>query len=375
MRQWNALMVGLALAALTAPVAAQGLADERIQKQLDTVVNFEATNLPIEGVFSQLGSKAGIPFVVDADTLQFLPYGSQTSLDVRFKDVRLRDALTKLLAEQALTWHVDDGSVHVVPTASLYRMNRRATFDELALLSKIQTTRLESSEKGKAPLEQLREATGSSSLRLVWHVDGDQDAALRRAEFRLPGPAVDWLDMLTHGQDWTWYLSGDTLMVLPRAQQVQRQLQTRTSLRHRGAKLVDVLLELAETARVDLKMEPGVLTYLPEQTRENVNLIMADATVEQALEVISGATGLQFTTVSQGIRVTASESLKSQPTMVQAPERKRPPFFLKLSIPFGDGTAEVFYPADDLPEDVATAILKKRGDLIEAIRKDLPTAP
>ncbi|MFP4354567.1 MAG: STN domain-containing protein [Phycisphaerae bacterium] len=362
----------LALLAVTAFASAQDITEAQIQKQLDKTIQFSVENMPIEGVFSSLGDEAGLRFELPADTLDFLPYGSQTNLDVKFKNVRLRDALDQLLASQALTWKIQDGKIAIVPTPSLYRMSRRPSFDELQLLAKLHTTRLEPSEKAGDPIQQLRKATGVESLAMMWHLEVPRQDAFRRAEFKLPGPTSDWLDMACHGHGATWYLAGDAIVVLPMEKQIHRQLQTRTSIEAQGRKLIDVLRQLTDAARVEMDPQPGVFALLPESTRDSVSLRMNDVTVEQALKVISGATGLVFTPTAKGVAVEASEFLKQQARAESdTPRRKRPPFFLKVSIPTSEGNVEVFYPADDLPEELVEKILKRREALIEQLGQEL----
>lgn len=366
------MLSAMLILAVSATAAAQGLTEARIQQALDKDIEFLAEDLPIEGVFNALGEKADLQFVVHADTLDHLPYGSQTRLDVEFRNVRLRDALTELLDSQALDWQIRQGQIYILPSPSLYRMNRRPSFDELSLLSKLHTTRLEPSSKGTAPMDQLRKATGVDSLAIAWHIQADRKDVLRRAEFKLPGPANEWLNMVCHGNDATWYLAGDTIVVLPRAEQARRQMQTRTSVQIRGQKLVHVLRDLADKARLELRLEPGVLTLLPDATRESVNLAMQDVSIAQALEVISGATGLVFEPVSGGIAVQASDYLKSRPVDSDPqPRRKRPRFFLKVAMQTDRGNAEIFFPADELPDDLVEKVLKRRQELIEQLDEEL----
>jgi hypothetical protein len=363
------LLVGTVL---VSTAAAQILDEATLQKKLDTTLDFEASNMPIEGVFAKLSQQTGVRFVVTPDALDMLPYGSQTRLDVEFQQVRLREAIDRILAEQALDWQIRDGKIQVVPSAPLKRMIHRPSFDELSLLSAILSTRLEKGDSPASALEQLREATGEPDLRIAIHVPAEEEELLRRAQFRLPGTGRQWLDTMTHGKGWTWYLAGDTLVVLARKAQIQRQMQSRVTLRYRGAKLVDVLLELASAAGARLHLQPGVLSLLPETQRENLNLIMAEATVDQALEVISGATGLVFEVVDDGIMVSASEFLTNQPVVQASPKRERPPFFVKESMKLGSSSVEIFYPADELPEDVIEKVLAHRKEMIENLRKLQP---
>jgi hypothetical protein len=316
-----------------------------------------------------------VGFLIGQEVYAALPYGDQTRLSVRLRNVTLRKALSPMLAPQAMEWTVERGGVRIVPAPALLRMNRRATYDELVVLGKIHSERMLPTEKAGSVIEQLRKATGSRELNLFFHVKADQPAALKRAERQLPSPAAAWLDMLCHGQGWTWYLWGDDIMVVEKKAQVQRQLQRQVTLRYESTELISVLLDLARMARVQLTMDPGVMDLVPEQTQKNFNLVMAKATVAQALEVISGATGLEFSTHPDGIRAEASEALiKRAPGAADAAQRKVP-FFIKRSVRLADGsTVELLIRPDDLPKEVAEAIEAERARLVQLIaQKFRPT--
>ena len=115
----------------------------------------------------------------------------------------------------------------------------------------------------------------------------------------------------------------------------------------------------------------GVMNLLPNEMLENFNLVIADATIDQVLEVISGATGLEFVRVPEGIRVEASETLKeaaSTPDSRRGRRRQRPPFFVRMSLPGPeDTTIEVFIRGDELPEDVVRKIQAEKEKLIEKL--------
>jgi hypothetical protein len=369
MRSAVCLSTVLVLLAVGAPSGA--LADEiALQKALDSPVDFAVTDAPIAGVFARLGKATGVKFVIDDDTLAALPYGSQTRLDVTMKRVRLRNGLDRLLAQQALRWRAEDETVRIVPSEALYRVGRRATYEELATLGKIHSVKLQPTSAAGSAMDQLRKATGSKELNLFFHLKTDREAAVKRGEAVLPGTAATWLDMICHGKGWTWYLSGDELIIVERKVQVERQLSKRVSLRYASAELVTVLLDLAREARIELKMEPGVLRLLPEETRSNFNLVMTDATVAQAMEVISGATGLEFVRTNLGVAVKPSKGLE-QPTTAMAAPRQRARFFVRLSLPLKGGqTIEVFLRPEELPDDVVEAIEAETDKLIERLSRE-----
>jgi len=379
MSRLSAAGVGaLVLVALSASPAAAQRGTVSIQQALDRPVNFSVADATIVEVFKKLSEATGVKFVIPDETLDCLPYGDQTRLKVNLEGFSLRKALPLMLAPQALQWFTEDEAVRIVPTEALYRMCRRASYDELKVLGVMHKEVLQTTEKGGDVLAQLRKAADDKELKIAFHPPGDKEAAFKRAERVLPCPAAQWLDMVCHGQGWTWYLAGDEIVIVDKARQIQRQLQKRVSLRYQGAKLLDVLDDLARKGRLQLEMEAGVMGLLPAETQNSLNLLMADASIAQALQMISGLTGLKFTPTADGIRVEASDALKKEPT---TQPRKRPPFFVKMVIPTANGTGiEVYWTPEELPDDLVEAIQAQKADFIKRLRDAVkgaqpPTAP
>jgi len=291
-------------------------------------------------------------------------------MSVKVAKTTLREALSPMLAPLAMEWTIEGQAVRIVPSPALLRMTRRATREELIVLGKIHSVKMQPTGAGGGVIEQLRKATGNKDLKLLFHMpEVDEKALIERAERVLPAPAAAWLDMLCHGQGRTWYLWGDDIMIVQKKIQIGRQLRRQVSLRYENAELVTVLLDLAKQARVKLNMEPAVMDYLPAEMRENFNLVMAEATIGQALEVISGATGLVFLREDEGINVQASDRLKDQAATGSAAQKPRP-FYLKKTLPLPDGgTVDIIVPPEEVPEDIKKAILAERERLFKALRR------
>jgi hypothetical protein len=377
--KWQGLaLAGLMLVA-TALLQAQP-SEGMIQKHLDTPVTIDVKNRPIGEVFWKLTQQSKLRFRVHEDTLAALPYGEQTHMDLHVSGATLREALPQILHPHGLTWRLEDGVVQIVPHETLYRMNRRATFDEIQLLGQLLTTRLSASGGDVEPVSLLREACGDGDLALVLP-DGllgeGLDVARRRADQVSPASPAAWLDMLC-GEGYTWYLSGDRLTVLPREDQVRRQLQRRISLRYEHARLVTVLLDLARAGDVQLSLSPGALTALPADTRGDFTLMIEEASIAQALEVISGATGLEFSVTAEGIEARpaltlTAGSLSSQAARAQgdASRPRRPAgLILQTSFTGSDGQVrELLVPMFDLPEDVREEIQRRQAKAIAEMQK------
>jgi len=366
---YTAVVVLLAVAARPARAQSDG-AD--LQVALDKPVNIEIDDAPITEIFSRLQEATGVKFKIDPDTLECLPYGRRTRVQVKLKNVTLRKALTPMLASQALQWEIDGRSVRIRPGEALYRMCCRATFEEWTILGKLHTVKLRPTREGGDVVAQLRAATSRPKLRLFFHVETDRQAARDRAERVLPGTGAEWLNAICHGRGWTWFVRGDDIVILKKVMQIERQLQRKVSLRYQSSPLATVLLDLARKARVKLMMDPGVMNYLPSNTRQVFTLITVDAPIAQALQVISGQTGLEFITTQEGIHVAASDGLRNEVAAAGQRFRKRPRFFVRMSLAGPGGTnIEVFMRPEELPKDVLKLIEKRKDQLIEKLMDEL----
>lgn len=371
MKRLNAV-AAVAVVALSAGLA-WGQDAIALQRALDKTVELATTDMPIAQVFQKLQQQTGAKFDISADTLDLLPYGDQTRLAVELKNVTLRKALPPMLAQQALTWTVETDAIRIVPKEALYRLGRRATYDELRELGILYSTPIQPVDKAAAVLDQLRKITGDKTLRFVLPPQSDLGELADQADKKLPCIASEWLDFLCQGRAMTWFLRGDELVIIEMRAQVERQLQKTVSLKYQNANLMNVLVDLVRQSRVKLVMEPGVMEFLPPETRENFNLVMSDATVAQAFEVIAGATGLKFLRTNEGVLVEASEGLARRTTASGPAVRRRTPFFLRTTIPGPGGTTiEVYISADELPPDVVDAIQEQKIRLIEQIKESMP---
>ncbi|RPI63689.1 MAG: hypothetical protein EHM48_02065, partial [Planctomycetaceae bacterium] len=223
-----------------------------LQKALDKSVDINIANIPIGQVFQKISTQTGAKFVLSEDAIAMLPYGDQTPLEIKLRDTTLRNSLSPMLSKLALQWNIEGDKVKIVPKEALYRLGRRATFNELVVLGAICSKPLKPAGTGGSAVAQLQELTGRPKLRLTFSMAAETQPAIERADKSLPCTAAQWLDALCDNQGWTWYLQGDDINIIEQKAQLERQLNTVVSIRYVNEDLMGVLLDLAKRARIKL---------------------------------------------------------------------------------------------------------------------------
>lgn len=269
-----------------------------IEQVLDSKIDFEARDQNIVTVLADLTRQTGVRLVVEQDTLDRLPYGEQTKLNAKVRDASLRDTLKALLTPIGLTFEVRSNEVGVVASSALRRLVRRATWEDLDTLRKLN--------------EQPWSETLWQSLNVQFQ-DGGTDEKMDRATLGATaarvgaGPAADVLTIACNQLGLTWFPSGDRVVVLSKRRQLERQLSKRISAKFFRVPISDVLLDLGREGGVLVKLEPGALASLPPHIAQTFTLAVENTSLRQALEVISGTTGLGFVIEQDGVRFTASQ--------------------------------------------------------------------
>ena len=352
---------------------AAGQADARAEEfevtiiqALDQKIDFDVSNAPLRQAVQDLSDKTGIPIEIDRGTLELLPYGSKTILSATIQGRSLREGLIGLLRPIGLEFAVRGGKLMIGPTRLLRRIVRRATWEELRAIESL-STRPFSKELFDSLKFQFQDAgTGEG--------ESNRQTLLRLAATVGAGSAGEVLEHACSQYGWAWYPEGDRIAVLTKAKQVDRQLETRVSLQYAQISLRDALLDLASRAGVLLQLEPGVLTKLPPQTGESLSLFIENATVRQALEVVTGLTGLGYFIEPDGIRFAANSlAASANPAgSVEAAVRalRTNSIVGQITIPGRDGTSFAFFiREDDLPPEVNEMRRNKVHNAVNDIRR------
>ena len=353
--------------ALTTALATGGLLAQdgqgTLMRALDEPFSLTIEDMPITLALERVSQSTGLSIHLDADVLALLPHGEETRVRITARNVKLSKALTAMLDPMCLQWRAEGRHVVVSATETLRRIGRRPTFTEVEILARLHSGNL---RRGGSAIKQIRELTGVEELRFTWHQiePATRAKAMAAADRRLPCTPAEYLDRVCHGRELTWYVWGTDVMVVNERVQAMRQLKRIVSVEYRNRPLDQVIFDLARAADLRLKMDPGVMNVVAAEARRTFALLMDQATIEEALEAISGATGLVFSTERLALRVSAAEDVTPQP----APERKRSPFIVSMLIATPDGQQyRVMFRPDDLPPQLIEQITAKKAELLQKL--------
>ncbi|MFW6155620.1 MAG: hypothetical protein ACOC95_10435 [Planctomycetota bacterium] len=348
------------VAVVVAPAAARD--EGLVLRALDEPFTLEIEDTPIAEAVDRLAEASGLSIRLAPEVLDCLPHGAQTRVWMTARNVKLRDALAAMLTPIALEYTLDDGVVVITPTPALRRIGRRPTFAEVKRLEVLHAKTL---RRGEPAIEQLRRLTGRPGLELSWQdvASVDRARAIAAADRALPCTGAEYLDKLTHGRPLTWYVWDTRIMIVTRQTQALRQLRRLVTVEYRNQPLSQVIFDLAHKANLKVKMDPGVMARVAPALRNTFTLLMDRATIGEAFEAVSGATGLVFHPDGLTLRVTAA------PGTGEVQPRSRRGFIVSMPVEGPDGTDfHVFFRPDDLPPELVERIRRRRDNLLAKLQ-------
>ena len=300
-----ALSVLSALRTSAAPDSS-ALINEALDQPVDLKLN---TVLP--KAMSTIADQTGVKVVADPSVWDVLPWGEQTNIQVNLTNQTLRNGLEAVAGRLGLVLVTKAQAVELQPMPALRRLGRRATEKELEALFHL----------GSTP---LNEGAGAKDTKLTVAqlVDVvDARLAATKPEFAIEFRRRDLipaeqsvfvarnatiaaaLEALSRETSATWYPWGKSIVVLPREMQVRTiQLGKTLDVRFTDTDISQVLLELEQASGVEFEIEAGAVQRVPPESRK-VSLILTNATVQQALEAISGITGLDYVVKGAGLYI------------------------------------------------------------------------
>jgi hypothetical protein len=346
---------------LTASPAARAqdssaLINEALDKPVKLAIN---TELP--AAMSGIARQTGVRIEADRKVWDLLPWGEQTKVTATIENQSLRDALNAIAHKLGLETVLREQAVELRPMPALTRLGRRSTVQELQALDLLSSTPLNL----KKPSPTIRDVIDAVDEALVAHKP-------YVVEFR-PGDAIKpeqgvsvprnatlsaALESLTKDTGLTWYPWGDSIVVVPKEVQVRNQLGKTITRRYNNADVTQVLTELAQQSGVEFSIEPGAVQRVSPEFRR-ITLVLDNASVREALENISGFTGLGYVVNDKGVYVW------NQSSAPPAPVQERSIGMIPLE---GSGI-QIFLRPSDLDEDVRQYLESRRKREIEKLRE------
>lgn len=351
--------------------AVEDEAEIRVVEALDEPVSLNVTDTPIREVLQTLARSVDVPIELEPGTLDLLPYGSRTALSATVEQRPLRETLTALLRPLGLAFVPDEDGIAVMPIGPLWRIARRATWEELALLDKLSSTPW-SKELADSLQFQFQDARAG-------YADANRGRLLEAADGVGAGTGAEVLEHACDKYEWAWVPSGEVITIMSKARVIERLLKKKITVNYVQASLEQSLLDLAGRAGVVLQIEPGALAGIPPQMSERFNLAAEDATIWTAFQLVGGHTGLIFTIEPFGVRVSASNvaipargGVDSSATEAALRAARGSPIVGQVNITGPDGLSYSFFiREEDLPPEVNQMRKAKVEKAINQIRKTL----
>ncbi|MBN1347596.1 MAG: hypothetical protein JXQ73_33215 [Phycisphaerae bacterium] len=340
-----------------------------IEQALDQQVNFTIDKQPLASAFELISKQTGVRLTIRPQVVELLPYGKQTLVSAKIEGMSLREGL---VGKEGMLWYIGmtlqvrDSDVAIEPVDALRRVCRRATWGELKLLHHALTTPWSAEAAAKIPLNFQVRAEADPKKQLM-------DQAAKAGE----GTIAEVLETACNRLGWTWYPWDNWIVVLSKKDQAERFLEKPITVRYNHVALADVFADLARQADLKIRLEPGVLMGLPVEARESFGLMMREATIRTALEMIGASTGLAYEIKPDTEEILIKHTKASAAAATQqAPAisiRSQDPIVGKVTVPGKSGVYqfEFFIRESDLPEHINELRKQKIRDAIKIMEKEL----
>ncbi len=331
-----------------------------INEALDKIVELDLdTTLP--QAIRSIEGKTGVPIRVSRAAYDVLPWGEQTKLTAKISQQTLRNSLSAIMQKLGLRYTVGDQEVLVEPLPALSRLGKRATADELAVIDKLASTPYPEAGRDASLADivttiekQLVQLGSKDSFTLENRTDNAASLTIRTFK---NNSMLDVLEEVHKQSRATWYPWGHGVVVRSKEDHVRTLLDKPVTLRFAGVDVAQALTELSIRSGVDFAIEPGAIQRIPAESR-TIKLILENVSTRQALESISGFTGLGYVSNESGVYIWNPAS-----TVQRRPDRV-------TTIMTIDGV-QVLLPDSDLPADVRAFLQAKREKAITTLREQM----
>lgn len=327
--------------------------DEQVKLTLDTT---------LPQAIKSISDKTGVRIKDDPMIWDLLPWGRDTAVKATFENVTLREALEVITRKLGLTMTLREQAVEIGPMPALKRLGQRSGRDELRALDLLASKPM-NLDSDHPTVKHLLEAV---DLKLAAEKDVQvaienriADVVSQEKTVFVPRNAtmMDALESLPKETRATWYPWGKTIVVVSKDEPTRRMLSKPLTIRpgERGMDITSVLTELATRTGVPFEIQPGALAAIPVDAR-TVRGTMENASAQQILEAIAGATGLQYAIVDEKVLISSSAT---------DPNRREPNIgFVQLDIGM-----QVLVPVSQVPADLKEFIRYKTQKELQRMRK------
>lgn len=354
-------LLSIALLPLLTSIAQAQSSSALINEALDKQIQIDLdTTLP--QALAAITEKTAVPIRASKQVYDTLPWGEQTKLTAKISNQTLRQSLSAITAKLGLRFTVGDEAVELQPVPALIRIGRRSTIEELTALDTLSTLKLESNEGATITVAQLARQVGAEleSAKTNYDVEDRSGDELGKAEIRIPkaGSLLDALEELHRQSRATWYPWGRSIVIIPKEELVRTLLAKPITMRWNGVDVAQVLTELSRRSGVEFTIEPGAVQRIPPESRV-IKLVLENVSTRQALESISGFTGLGYVQNESGVYIwnPANSPVTRRPDRVQ-------------TIYTVDGI-QVLLPDSEVPPDVKEFLQAKRQKAIQQLREQM----
>lgn len=365
---WRASAIGISmsLAALSlgsffSSVAIAQDTSALINEALDKPIKMDI-NATLPQAIDQIGDKTGVRIQVQSSVWDLLPWGRDTNITVKIDNQTLRQALDAITRKLGLNFVLTEEAVELRPMPALRRLARRATVQELNALNLLRSNLLGLSTD-QPTVDQLLDAVDQRLEDLKSGLAIDNRASNVFAPNQIVPVArnatlAGALESLVNNTRATWYPWGKSIVIISKVDEVGNQLSKTITIRYNGVDLSQVLMELSQRAGVPFDVQPGAIQEISPQFR-SIRLFLDDASIKQALDAISGFTGLSYSVNEKGVYFWNSAARAQTATS----DRDR----VFGIMPLEDGL-QVLVPESQVPPDVKQYLEMKTRKEIEKIR-------
>lgn len=396
------LLLRLLIALAMMPGAVRGAddpaanaAEVALQRALDQPITLTLPTTELHEAFNRIAAEAKIPLQVDPACYDLLPYGRTTRIEFEARQSKLRETLEDLLVPLGLQQTVTGKSILIRPSAPLFHIGHRATWEELKLLQDLHTAQdlkptpappAGSSAPAFDLTTALRAALDGRKDLIVSFAAGTMDessaAALDQIRKQLPMNPYRALERYTQDTGQVWFVeagplaggpTGGTIRIMTRRQWIERQLDRPIQISATNESLEKIVADLSHASGIRIVPEPGLYLAVPRIGFLSSN----NDTLRQTLTALSGAAGVEVDMREDSILL----RLKPVPGTAgsERPASSSDDIVGRIALPIGkEGlTMDLLLRESDLPRELNDRRKKAIREYVEALQKtwSAPPAP